>query len=308
MEHAMQIQSTETGAYLMETDIADDANSSGVSWGAVFAGAAAAAALSLILLILGIGLGFSAISPWSYNPSAIGISAIVWLAFIELVSSGVGGYLAGRLRIKWISVENDEVYFRDTAHGLLAWAVASLVTAALLVSAVRAVASGAIDMSTGISQAASAMSGTTNSTGVSSNNFDVMSNPMDYYSDMLLRTDQPAADVNRTALRSEINKIFLADMRANKLTQEDRNYLARLVTTRTGMSQPDAERRVEDIFSRAEKATANIQASAKQAAETARKATAYSALWMFVALLLGAFIASFAATLGGRQRDGMMSF
>lgn len=303
----MQIQSTETDAYLIGTGITDDANSSGVSWGAVFAGAAAAAALSLILLILGVGLGLSAISPWSYDVSAIGISTIAWIAFTQLVASGVGGYLAGRLRIKWTSVENNEVYFRDTAHGLLAWAIASLITAALMAVAIRAVASGAIDAGNGMSQTvavAPAVSASRSSIETK-DSLDFMTNPMDYYSDMLLRTDQPVPDSNRAALRSEVNKIFLADMRYNKLTQDDRDYLSRLVATRTGMNQSDAERRVDSIFSRATKASADMQATAKQAAETARKAAAHSALWMFVALLLGAFIASFTATFGGRQRDGM---
>jgi hypothetical protein len=301
----MQIHSAESGAYLMGTGVQDDSNSSGVSWGAVFAGAAAAAALSLILLILGVGLGLSTILPWSYDVKSIGISTIAWLAFIEIAASGLGGYLAGRLRVKWTSVENNEVYFRDTAHGLLTWAVASLITAALLAGAVRAVASGAVDVGNGMTQAAATAAGTSRSSTGSNNGFDAMSNPLDYYSDMLLRTDQPVQDTNRAALRVEVNKIFLADMRYNKLTQEDRDYLSHLVATRTGMSQPDAERHVDDVFARAVKANADMQATAKQAAETARKAAAHSALWMFVALLLGAFFASFAATFGGRQRDGM---
>jgi hypothetical protein len=294
----MQIQSTETGAYLIGSDLADDSNSSGVSWGAVFAGAAAAAALSMILLILGVGLGLSVISPWSYDLATMGVSTMVWLAFIELVSSGLGGYLAGRLRVKWTSVENDEVYFRDTAHGLLAWAVASLITAALMAGAIRAVASGAIDMGANMKPAAEATTGAG----------DALVNPVDYYADMLLRTDKPVLDMNRATLHSEVTKIFLADMRYRKLTPDDREYLSHLLAARTGTSQSEAERRVDDIFARATKATDERNAAAKQAAESARKAAAHSALWMFAALLFGAFIASFLATFGGRQRDGMASF
>lgn len=300
----MQIQTTETGGYLMGAGIADDANTSGVSWGAVFAGAAAAAALTLILLILGVGLGLSAISPWSYDASAIGISTVAWLAFVQLLASGVGGYLAGRLRVKWASVENDEVYFRDTAHGLLTWAVASLITAALMVGAIRAVASGAMEAGTSAAQVAASASGEANSSSALAG-ADVLANPMDYYSDMLLRTDQPVPDTNRAALRAEVNKIFVADMRYSKMPQEDRDYLSHLVATRTGMNQADAERRVDDIFVRAKKAGADREANAKQTAEATRKAAAHSALWMFVALLLGAFIASLAATFGGRQRDSI---
>src|SRR3954463_3368311 len=114
---------------------ADDANTSGVSWGAIFAGAAGAAALSLILLILGTGLGLSSVSPWSdrgAGAAAFGIGTIAWITFTQLAASGLGGYLAGRLRTRWLGVHTDEVYFRDTAHGFLAWAFATVLTPAAL--------------------------------------------------------------------------------------------------------------------------------------------------------------------------------
>ncbi|MGK5022036.1 hypothetical protein [Janthinobacterium sp. LB2P10] len=132
-----------------------DLNNPGVSWGAVLAGAAAAAALSFILLILGVGLGLSSVSPWSFNATAIGVSSIAWLAFMQLAASGIGGYMAGRLRVKWSSIHTDEVHFRDTAHGLLAWAVASLITVAVLAGGTRAVLSGAIDAGSGVAAAVS---------------------------------------------------------------------------------------------------------------------------------------------------------
>ena len=112
---------------------------SAVSWGAIVAGAAAIAALSLILLILGTGLGLSSVSPWTYSgvsATTFGVSTILWLTFTQLFACGIGGYLAGRLRTKWIAVHTDEVYFRDTAHGFLAWAVAALATAAILTSVI----------------------------------------------------------------------------------------------------------------------------------------------------------------------------
>lgn len=113
-----------------------------VSWPAVFAGAIAAAALSLILLVLGTGLGLSVVSPWAErgaSAEAISWSTIAWISFMALASSGLGGYIAGRLRGRWPSVHQDEVYFRDTAHGFLAWAVATLLTAATLTSAIGTV-------------------------------------------------------------------------------------------------------------------------------------------------------------------------
>jgi hypothetical protein len=105
------------------------ASASAVSWGAIVAGAVAAAALSLILFILGIGLGLTSVSPWSregISGQAFGVSAILWITFTSLVASALGGYLTGRLRTRWLSVHTDEVYFRDTAHGFLAWGLATL--------------------------------------------------------------------------------------------------------------------------------------------------------------------------------------
>lgn len=119
------------------------APASAVTWGAVLAGAAAAAALSLILLLLGVGLGLGAVSPWGTDGAsagALGMASVVWLAFTQLAASGVGGYLAGRLRVRWRDTDVDEVHFRDTAHGLLSWAVATLFTAAALTASVGAIA------------------------------------------------------------------------------------------------------------------------------------------------------------------------
>lgn len=140
----------------------EDLNASGVSWGAVFAGAATAAALSYALVILGFGLGLSSVSPWTNSGASsttIGVATILWLTFTQIVASGLGGYLAGRLRVKWAGVHTDEVYFRDTAHGFLSWAVASLVVVAFLASAIGGVLGG------GASIAGAVASGATKAAG-----------------------------------------------------------------------------------------------------------------------------------------------
>ena len=295
-----------------------DLNQPGVSWGAVIAGAAAAAALSFILLILGVGLGLSSVSPWSFNATAIGVGTIAWLAFMQLAASGIGGYMAGRLRSKWSSVHTDEVHFRDTAHGLLAWAVATLVPVALLAGGTRAVLSGAIDAGAGAAAAvAPAAAAGAGAAAANSDEGGSTTNPLDYFSDMLLRaapapaaaTGAPAvpaaadSSVNVADQRVEIGKIFATSLSAGSLAADDRAYLGQVVAKRTGISQADAEARVDAVYGRAAKAAADAKAKAQQAAETARKAGAHTALWMFVALLLGAFVAALAATAGGRQRD-----
>ena len=278
-----------------------DLNNPGVSWGAVLAGAAAAAALSFILLILGVGLGLSSVSPWSFNATAIGVSTIVWLAFMQLAASGIGGYMAGRLRVKWSSIHTDEVHFRDTAHGLLAWAVATLLTVALLAGGTRAVLSGAIDAGSGVAAAVGPAAAAGAKAGEGS------ANPLDYFSDMLLRA-APAAGTGEAGgtvadQRVEIGKIFATSLSTGSLAADDRAYLGQVVASRTGVTQAEAEARVDAVYARATKAAADAKAKAQQAADTARKAGAHTALWMFVALLLGAFVASLAATFGGRQRD-----
>ena len=294
---------------------ASDLNNPGVSWGAVLAGAAAAAALSFILLILGVGLGLSSVSPWSFNATAIGVSTIAWLAFMQLAASGIGGYMAGRLRVKWSSIHTDEVHFRDTAHGLLAWAVATLVTVAILAGGTRAVLSGAIDAGSGAAAAVAPVAAAgAGAAGAKAGEGGSSANPLDYFSDMLLRAAPAPADaaavpaatdagVTVADQRVEIGKIFATGLSTGSLSADDRAYLGQIVAKRTGLTQAEAEARVDAVYGRAAKAAADAKAAAQQAAETARKAGAHTALWMFVALLLGAFVASLAATFGGRQRD-----
>jgi hypothetical protein len=256
-----------------------EANSSGVSWGAVIGGSFVTAAFSLILLALGAGFGVSAISPWSNvgaSASTVGTAAIIWLIVIEIVASSLGGYLTGRLRTKWALIHTDEVYFRDTANGFLAWAVALVISVSFLASA-------AASMAGHIAQA-----GASARTGIVS----AATEPNAYFVDSLFRSDRIGPETNNAALHAEAGLILANALGQDEIPSADQNYLARLVAARTGISQQESEKRVADVV-----------ASARLAADTARKATAHLLLWLFLALLIGAFSASFAATIGGRQRD-----
>lgn len=277
---------------------AGDSHASGVSWGAILAGAAAAAALSFILLILGMGLGLSSVSPYQYNSAPLGTASIAWIAFMQLAASGIGGYMAGRLRVKWASIHNDEVYFRDTAHGLLAWAVATLVTVAVLAGGARAALSGAIDTGAAVAQAAAPVA---SAAGASAGASAGQGRGNSYFADMILRA--PDGEVASDAQRAEINRILLTDLAAGKISGENRTYLAQVVAKRTGLTQAEAEQRVDLVYAQATQAANEAKAKALAAAEEARKAAAHSALWMFVALLLGAFVAAISAITGGRSRD-----
>ncbi len=303
---------TARGVTTAEIDDLDDEPLSGVSWGAILAGAAAAAALSLILVVLGVGLGFSVASPWTATRetvAAAGAAALGWLAFTQIAASSLGGYLAGRLRVRWVNVHRDEVWFRDTAHGLLAWAVASLITAAFLGAAIGGVLAGATQAggeamkgaATGVATMAGANDGPL--AGIGRRDM----SPTVYFVDTLFRSDtSQAADPNDAQTRAEALRIFAHDMRAGTMGPDDVRYLGQVVTRRTGLTPADAEKRVADAFTRASKAAVNAQIAARQAADDVRRAAAYSALWIFVALLAGAFFASLAALAGGRQRDNRL--
>ena len=302
-------------------------SASAVSWAAIFAGAAAAAALSLILLLLGSGLGLSAVSPWSQAGVAVttfGVSAILWVTLTQVLASCMGGYLAGRLRTRWLSVQRDEVYFRDTAHGFLSWAVATLATAAVLTSAVTSIVGGTVQA--GASAAgglASATTGAAAMVGKQSKASDDNS-PWSYLTDRLFRKDSSISttttttttttatttattpvgtDSSNAASTAEVSRIVVNSMASGALPAEDVHYVGQVVAQRTGLTEADAEKRVNDMFTRAQAQLRDAQTAAKQAADTARKTSAYAALWLFVSLLAGAFVASWAATFGGRQRD-----
>jgi hypothetical protein len=294
---------------------------SAVSWGAIVAGAAAGASLSLILLILGVGLGLSSVSPWSregISATSFGVSTIVWLMLTQLLASAMGGYLAGRLRTKWMDTQTDEIYFRDTAHGFLAWAVASLATAALLTSVIGSI------LSSGIQAGASVIGGVANTASVASGGLAAPGKmasedggPFAYFVDSLFRRDGNAEAARSTAAKgpaeasertmakeaSEVGRIFMNVSHTDPLPPDDIRYVGKLVARRTGVSQQDAEKRVTDIYARAQAKLHDAEVIAKETADKARKASAYAALWIFVSLLSGAFVASLAATYGGRQRD-----
>ncbi|MDD0973992.1 hypothetical protein [Pseudomonas fontis] len=266
----------------------EPSNQSGVSWAAIFAGATAAAALSLILIVLGFGLGFSAVSPWPGDGASarqIGVSTIAWLAFTQIFAAGLGGYIAGRLRVKWAHLHGDEVYFRDTAHGFLAWAFATLVTAVLVLGSVSGI------VGAGVHAGAAATSAAVTSQPAARDD-------SAYFIDMLFRDDRPVA-VTDDAAHGIAARIFVRGLGDNQLSAEDRSYLANVIAQRTQISQAEAERRVDAVFAEARQAIDE----AKQLADAARKAAAASALWMFVALLCGAFFASLFAIWGGRRRD-----
>jgi hypothetical protein len=250
-----------------------DEHLSGVSWGAVMGGAFVAAAVSLIMLALGAGFGLMVVSPWSstgVSAAAAGRVAILWLILNAAISCSLGGYLAGRLRTKWVAVHTDEVYFRDTANGFLAWAVAVVLTATFLVSSAASMVG---NPGPSASEKASA-------------------DPRAYFVDRLFRSDPPASQVVNASQQAEAARILTVILQQSEPSAPDESYLAKLVAARTGLSEPGANTRVSQVVT-----------EARQAEDVARRAASHLLLWTFLALLIGAFCASYAATIGGKQRD-----
>lgn len=271
---------------LSEPEIMDEAGRPGVSWAAVLGGALVIAALSLILLALGAGLGFASVSPWlgtGASASTIGAAAILWLIVMQIIAAAMGGYLAGRLRTKWASIHGDEVYFRDTAHGFLAWALAAILTAAFLASAAASIV-GDAGRSNSVASATSAAPSAEIPIPMGS-----------YFVDKLFRSEQPAAASSDAMARSEAGRILANSVIHKDAPESDRTYLSHLIALRTGLSQPDADKRVSDVI-----------ADAQAALDSARKTAMHISIWSFVALLCGAFAASVSATIGGRQRDSVV--
>lgn len=269
------------------------ANSSAVSWSAVFAGAAATASLSLIFLVLGAGLGLTAISPWAgegISASTFGWGTIFWLTLMTAVASAFGGYLAGRLRVKWVGVHTHEVFFRDTAHGFLAWALSILVTAALMTTAIAGI------LSVGAKAGAEAAGGIAAVAQEATDGEANGENRMEYFMETLFRGEGQAEGEAPVA---EATRIFVNAVREDELPAEDRRYLAQVITQYTDLSQQEAEQRVNQMFTRLQ----GLGEEAREAADEARKAATYALMWLFISMLIGAFSASFAATYGGRQRD-----
>jgi hypothetical protein len=257
---------------------------SGLSWAAIAAGAVAAAALTLVLVAFGAGLGLSAISPWSNSGVSAGTFKVgtgIYLCIVAVMSSAIGGFLAARLRTKVVGLHSNEVFFRDTAHGFLAWAFATLISATALVSTTSYLASGTVTNIAAVGTQA------------------VASDPTQLYIDKLFRMAAPgqagAPSRNDAETTAEVARLWKADFASNAdLSSADRTYVAQLIATHTGMGEADAQKRLDEVV-----------AEAKTDADNARRAAAHLSFWVTAALLFGAFAASLAAAEGGILRDGI---
>jgi len=258
----------------------------GLSWSAVFGGAAVATAVTVMLTALGSGIGLASVSPIGHdNPSPVTFTvwAAIWLIIVQWIASFFGGYLAGRLRPGLGGVHRDEVTFRDTASGFVAWAVAALFAIGLLVSGAGSVI-GSLDKA-----ATTTATQTVSAPGAA---------PSGYILDTLFRPSQNLAQTSNPEAKAEAGRILATEAVA-PISDADHAFLVQLVEANTGLSQADASARVDQTIATEEKTIAE----AKKAANAARKAAAAFAVYTFFSMLVGAFIACVAGAIGGRQRD-----
>jgi hypothetical protein len=248
-----------------------------ISWGAVIAGAIAASALTFVLITFGAAIGLAIASPsatWRDTSVALALLSGLWLLLTAIASFALGGYLAGRLRATGDSTTADEVELRDGLHGLLVWGLAILIGAALALGLARTAAAPA----TGNVLAPTA------STAEPLLAFEL---------DRLFRADRRPGEAVEPDVRAQAARIITTSLGHADMAAEDRAYLVRLVMARTGLAQPDAERRVTEVI-----------AQARRAIRRARANAVILAFMAAASLLAGAAVAWFAAGFGGRHRDG----
>ena len=265
-------------------NVATEISKSAISWAAIFAGTAVAISISLVLVVLGSGLGLASLTPSARSvasPGSLTALAIIWIVVMQWLSAAFGGYVTGRLRSRWMGTHTHEVFFRDTAHGLVTWAVATAIVAMIVGSATSSMLSGGIHAMT-TTDSSAAQGAATNAQSSSVAPYDV---------DALFRTTSGNSSATVEG-RGEATRILAKGLTTGGIPDADRMYLAGLVAARTGISQADAQKRVDDVVARA-----------LQEAEAARKAAATTSLLTALAMVIGAFVACAAAALGGHERD-----
>jgi len=287
-------------AYERQADVMPvESSKSGISWGPILGGAVAATGITLILLLVGSGVGLTMVSPWSGESSSaatVGVTAAIWLVVVQWLSSALGGYLTGRLRTKWAAAHTDEVFFRDTAHGFLSWAVATVFVAGFLASSLTSLAGA------GASAVGTIASGATMAGGAAAASSSGPDLSTSYFTDALLRPQRQTTDRAREdsgAAIAEISRILLQGAKNGSIPDQDKTYIASIIAARTGLTEADARSRVDTVLKQIDDA----KTAAQSAADKARKASATTAMLGSLSLLVGAFIAAAAAALGGRQRD-----
>lgn len=278
------------GVAVVESPSAGRDQSSYVDWPAIIAGIVLASAISLVLISFGSAVGLNFLH-FGYgdgpNPIFVGIAAATWFLWVQISSFMAGGYLTGRLRRRYFDATEDESDLRDGAHGLLVWAGAAILGAVIAVGGVGAAANAVGNV---------AATATTAASNVAEGTADAI-DPNAYFIDTLFRSNQP---VDAEQARGEAGRIFAqAALGDGSVTAEDRTYLASVVAANTGLAQPEAEARVDQVITNVEAA----RQDAIEAARIARNTAIIGAFLVAASLLISAIGAFWAAQKGGNHRD-----
>jgi hypothetical protein len=272
-------------------DVATGAPASAVSWAAIVAGAVAAASTALLLGVLAAGIDLASLSPWpgsGASATSVAVMTAIGLIVIQWLSALIGGYIAGRLRTKWVGTHTHEVFFRDTAHGFLTWALATVLALSVLASAGSSILGSTVHTAS------------TMGAGLASTAANAAAPVGAYDLDLLFRSNSGASRPDSAnESRAQVDRILTRGVLSGDLPAADRTYMAQTVAAQTGISADEAQHRVDDAIQRAKQA----ETKAREAADTARKAAALTSILTALSMLIGAFIASVAAALGGRLRD-----
>ena len=245
-----------------------------VEWPTIIAGGIAAMAVVSILLTFGLSVGLSVVSPWSTSTAArtsASVGAAFWMLLTNVWAFGLGGYLASRMRHRRTGASINEVEFRDGAHGVLAWALAVVVSGLIGVLLTAIVSSG------GASNTLSSQA---------------TPGPINIAVDSMLRSPKAANDARSEEVRGEVTRLLSSYSGKTPLVGADRTYLVELVATRTGLPQAQAEARVD---------TAVVQMA--DSINRARKVSVIAGFMAAASLLLGAAAAWWGASVGGKHRD-----
>lgn len=273
------------------TAIATGDEKSYVDWPAIIGGAVLATAISFVLLAFGSALGLSFTSAYEgsgMSLTAFAIAAALWLIWVQVSAFLAGGYLTGRLRRRHFDATEEESDIRDGSHGLLVWGLGVLVGAVLAFSSASAV------LGTATNAVGAAVGGAASGAATLADNID----PNAILSDRLLRPGT-ATDTATTEQRDEVGRILLTAIGEGELAQEDRDYLASVVAARTGTDEAEAQARVDQVWAQAQE----LEATARETAEQARRVSMVAAFITAASLLISAVGAYFGAVTGGNHRD-----
>ena len=271
-----------------DTSAAADGNSSYVDWPAIFAGVVLASAISLVLLTFGSAIGLSMTSAREgYSASLFWIAIVggLWVLWVQLTSAFAGAYLTGRMRRRVGDASEYESDIRDGSNGLVTWALGTLVAATIAWSGVM----GAANVAGQAAGAAATVAG-----GAAA----AVADPSELLVDRTLRGRPDAAPLTEED-RASVGRILVSAATGEAIDPADREYLASLVASRAGISQEEAAQRIDQAVAQAQA----IEAQAREAAEQARKASLVAAFLTAAALMVGAAVSYWAATMGGNHRD-----